>query len=574
VSTARSAQAELRTQLRAAADATARLTRAGAAFEIARLDVLGRTMDAYTVGPRTFAEMLHEGLRHGDRDWFVYANERLSFSATYATVSALARELIHTYGVEKGDRIAVACRNYPEFACFFWAVPSIGAVLVPLNAWWGADELTYGIRDSEAVMLVADGERLAVLGDRLPALELRTVIAVKSGHVVAGTESWEDVRARFSTDATLPAVDIDTDELATILYTSGTTGEPRGAIHTHRNHATNLLNMLLASAVAAESSDQPARPVASQPATLANMPFFHVSQMTSLYTTWMTGAKLVTMRKWDAEAALDIIEAERITAISGVPLQVDGILTSPTLDRRDVSSLATCGFAGTAAPLDRIMSLRSTFAGQVAGVHGYGMTEATSAVTLIAGEEFWAYPTSVGRPMPVNEIKIRGEDGAEVPVGQAGEIWVRGPNVVQGYWNKPTATAAVFEDGWHRSGDVGRMDEGGRVYIVDRIKDIIIRAGENVYCAEVESVLHAHPAVAVACVIGLPHPRLGEEVAAVVKRRDGYHVTTAQIQSHVRAKLAAFKVPSSVIFWDDELPLTATGKIRKRELRDQLSSRP
>ncbi|MCW2540368.1 MAG: AMP-dependent synthetase and ligase [Frankiales bacterium] len=556
-------------------EAIAQLTAPGAPFELSVQDIRGAKMKAYAVAPFTFADMLRASRQYGDKDWFIYQDERYSFEQNYRIASGLAHELINTYGIKKGDRVAIALRNYPEFVFLFWAVTSIGAVLVPLNAWWTADELAYGIQDSGAVFLAADRERITSLKDRLPGLGLRGVISIRTDEVIDGVDKWDDVKARFDPNAELPDVDLDTDDMATILYTSGTTGQSRGAIHTHRNHATNLLNMRLngAAAVLVAGGDPFAapNPDAVQGAALANMPFFHISQMSSIYLTNATGSKLVSMYKWDPEVGLDLIEQERISSFGGVPMQINGVFNSPTLEKRDLSSLVSFGFAATTAPPERVKRVETLFGGRVTAGTGYGMTEATSAVTLIGGQEYWDHPDSVGRATPVNEIKIVDDDGNEVPTGQTGELWVRGPNIVQGYWNKPEADARSFIDGWHRSGDVARLDEEGRVYLVDRIKDIVIRAGENVFCGEVEAALYDHPSVHTTAVIGLPHEVLGEEVVAVVRLQDGASTTAAELQEHVGKKLASFKVPSTIIFIDEDVPRTATGKVLKRDLRDQMA---
>ncbi|MFR9804059.1 class I adenylate-forming enzyme family protein [Pseudonocardia sp. RS010] len=553
-------------------EALAELSAPGAPYEIREQTINGRTMRAFAVGPHNFAEMVHLGHTFGDREWIVYQDERYTFEQCYRIISGLAHELRTTYGIRPGDRVAIAARNYPEFLFFFWAVPSIGAVLVPLNAWWSVDEMVYGIEDSGAVALAVDGDRLALLRDRLPGLGLRGVVSLKADEDVDGVERWEDVRARFDPAAELPEVEIEPEDLATILYTSGTTGRARGVPQTHRNHQTDLLNMVIQAAALGRAAGVEPDPAAPQPATLANMPFFHISQMISVVTTWNTGGKLVATYKWDPELSLELIEREHITAMSGVPLMVTALLNSPSLKTRDLSSLVSYGFAATAAPPERVLRIRSEFGGRVAAMTGYGMTEATGAVTLISGEEYWAHPDSVGKPMPVNVIKIVDEKGREVPTGETGELLVSGPNVVTGYWHKPEDSAKAFVDGWHRSGDIARLDEEGRVYLVDRMKDIVIRAGENVYCGEVEAVLYEHPAVHTAVVIGLPHERLGEEVAAVVRLQPGTEATAEDLQQHVRGRLAGFKVPSTVLIVDTDVPRTATGKVLKRELRDRVAA--
>ncbi len=552
----------------AADDAVVRLTGPGGPFEIREQDVLGVRVRAYQCGPWTLREVFEQSRAHGERDYLVYDDERYTFADTFETVAALAHCLADRYGIGKGDRVAIAMRNYPEFVLHFWAVSVLGAVAVPLNAWWTGRELQHGIEDSGAVLLVADDERLTrvhgVLGDGL-----RGVLSVRTGRTVAGVDRYEDLRENFARRQPLPPVALEPDDLATILYTSGTTGRPRGAVHTHRNHCTNLLNtkVLGSAGFAQRASDGPPPP---QGGAAAHMPLFHISTLASVYLSASSGSKIALMYKWDTERALDLIETERLNSFSGVPMQAMSVFDSPSLPKRDLSSLKTWGFAGTTVPLDLVQRVRDVFGGSVVPRTGYGMTEATSAVTFITGAEYWAHPDSVGHPSPVNDVRLAGADGQEVPIGEVGEIWVRGPNVVRGYWNEHVATSDSFLGGWHRTGDLARADEAGRLYLVDRVKDMIIRAGENVYCAEVEAVLHEHPAVHTAVVVGVPHERLGEEVAAAIRLHPGQDVPVEALRAFTAERLAHFKVPSYIVFVADDLPRTATGKIVKRDVRTNL----
>jgi len=557
-------------------EALAQVTAPGGPFEIAEQEVLGRSMRAYVVPPRTLAEVLVGSRAHGDKTYLVYENERYSFAEHFDIVAGLADWLVREYGVSKGDRVAIAMRNYPEFPFFWWACHAIGAIAVPLNAWWTAEELRYGVEDCGAVFLAVDGERL----DRMEPLlsefpGIRGVVSVRTERHVDGVLPFAEVREALTSGLELPAVEIDTDDIATILYTSGTTGRSRGAMHSHRNHCTNLLNTMTLGAAGAfmlgTTADGDAARETPQGGGLAHMPLFHISQLSGLYISAATGSKVVLMYKWDVEKALELIERERLTSFGGVPIQVQAFFDSPSLKTRDLSSMASFGFAATAIAPEKVMRVQKVFGGAVTAGTGYGMTEATSAVTFISGQEYWEHPDSVGRPSPVNDIKIVDEEGNEVPTGAVGELWVRGPNIVRGYWNRPEDTERAFTDGWHHSGDVARVDEVGRVYLVDRIKDVVIRAGENVHTGEVESVMYDHPAVHTVAVVGLPHELLGEEVAAVVRLHEGHeHTTTDELKEYVAGRLAKFKVPSTIVVINEDVPRTATGKILKRDIRNQL----
>ncbi len=556
-------------------EALRRITGPGGPFEIATQNIRGVPTRAYQSGPRTLVEVLAEA-RPGDDEtvYLIYDEDRFTHAETRDIVAGLAHYLRTEVGVGQGDRVALALRNYPEFVFFFWAALSLGAIAVPLNAWWTADELRYGLEDSGAVALVVDEERLTRLADLLPGLgQLRRTISVRTAVTAPGVLPWGELRAMLPRGLDLPDVAIDTDDDCTILYTSGTTGRSRGAVHSHRNHVTNLLNGQArgAAAAVAAGAEGPASPpavtAANQPGSLAHMPLFHITQLSSLYISLPARNKLVLMYRWDPEKALEYIERERLTAFGGTPLHAQDVLDAPSFGKRDLSSLRSFGMGATAIPPELVLRINEVFAGRVASGTGYGMTEATSAVTLIGGQEYVDHPSSVGRPTPVNEVRIVDEDGRDQPQGERGELWVKGPNIVRGYWNNPEATAIAFSDGWHHSGDVARLDDEGRVYIVDRVKDVVIRAGENVHTGEVEAALYDHPAVRVASVVGLPHPRLGEEVVAVVELYPDATATAEDLQAHVGAKLAYFKVPARILFTDQELPRTATGKVIKREVR-------
>ncbi|RBM18838.1 fatty acid--CoA ligase [Prauserella sp. PE36] len=556
------------------AAAVAALTAPGAEFELATEMVGGRQQTVFAGSPRTLRELLLESARFGDSVYLVYGDERLTFAEHHRLAIRLAHVLRREYAIGKGDRIALAMRNYPEFSLFFWAASLLGAIVVPLNAWWKRDELLFALEDSEAVLLVADGERLESLGTSVRGIaSLRRVISVRVDERRSGVDRFEDVRAWFRGEVEAPWAEVHPDDDVTILYTSGTTGRPKGAVGTHRNHCTYLRSVQLFGAlVLAQNGRNPllGQDAGSQPGSLATMPLFHISQLASMYSCVASGSKLVLMYKWDPACALDLIERERLTSVGGVPLQIDAIVRAATSGERELSSLTGIGFAATAAPPGRVLSVRRAFGGRVAAATGYGMTE-TSVIAMIAGPDYWAHPDSVGFPLPTVEVKVVDRHGNEVPPGTRGELWVRGPGVIAGYWKNPEATASAFTDGWHHTGDVVMLDDDGRLYVVDRLKDVVIRGGENVYCGEVEARIYEHEAVAAAAVIGLPHPTLGEEVAAVVQLRPGASLTEGELRDHVAEGLAAFKVPSIVVLTHAELPRTATGKVQKNLIREDLS---
>ncbi len=545
----------------------ARLTGSGGDFEIVREVVGGIELPVYKHAAPSMRAVLEKSLEYGDRTFLVFEDTRWSYTEFGDRVRRLAVHLSGS-GVGQGDRVAIGMRNYPEWVLSFWTIQAIGAVAVPLNSWWTGPELEYGLQDSGAVAAVVDDERLARLTDVLPELRA-TYVARSRSAIPAWAVALEDVIENGGEQPSLPDVDIAPDDPSTIMYTSGTTGHPKGAVQTHRNHCTNLMNTTLAAALAAELSNvAPAKAGegVAQAVGLQTFPFFHIGGLTGLYVSTAFGVSLVCMYKWDPGEAVRLIEQEGVTSVAGVPTVIRQLFDE--LDREGVlaGSLTSVSSGGAPVPPSLIGRIGERSSRGIRPGNGYGLTETTSAVVSNSGEDYYEHPDSVGRPVPVAEVSVRDETGRAVADGETGELWVRGTNVVAGYWNNPEATAQAFTDGWFHTGDAAFVSDGF-VYVVDRIKDVVLRGGENVYCAEVEAVLHAIPGIDDVAVIGVPHDVLGEEVAAIVELAAGSTLTSAEIQRFVAERLAGFKVPSIVMRTIDPLPRTATGKVLKRDLR-------
>jgi long-chain acyl-CoA synthetase len=524
--------------------------------------------------PATLGDILTISRGYGDRLFIVHEDDGMSFEEHFRACAHLAAILRERFHVSTGDRVAIAMRNFPEWSVAFWAAAAAGAVVVPLNAWWTGEELQYGLGDSGTTVLICDEQRAERIADHLTYLpDLRTTIVARTSgaELPFGMLRYEAVLGEVppGADLALPDVGLDTDDDATIFYTSGTTGQPKGALGTHRNICTNPISLIYVNARNALRSGTES--AAGGPNShLLSVPLFHATGCHSiLVANLLAGGKLVMMQRWDAGRALQLIERERITTFGGVPTMVMEVLDHPDFARRDTSSVRNVGYGGAPAPPELVRRVKADFPGGNAS-NGYGLTETSSLSTMNTGADYVAKPDSVGPPVPVVSVKVVDLEGKEVPVGDIGELWIKGPNVVKGYWEKPEATAQTFSRGWLRTGDVARLDDEGFVYIVDRAKDMLIRGGENVYCVEIEGILHGHEAVADAAVIGIPHPVLGEEVGAVVQVRPGYSPSEAEIQQHVAAHLAAFKVPVRVWFAAEPLPRNPAGKILKRQLRDEL----
>ncbi len=582
------------------AEVTAILTGPGQPFEIGEADIRGIPTRIWTTAPPTLRAVLELSAAHGDSDFLVYEDERVTFAEHFRTVATLAHALSERFGVERGDRVAIAMRNLPEWVMAFWAAISLGAIVVPLNAWWVGEELAYGLRDSGSKVGFVDEERRDRIAPHLedaPYLEAMIVACEepdpeggrrraggapldRTGRDPLPAIPFADVLEAASPRTTLPAVDLHPDDDATIFYTSGTTGQPKGAVGSHRNSVSNLMNLFFVATVGSKRRSGDVANLASgeQNANLLSVPLFHATGCHAvLVSNTAAGGKLVMMHHFDPERALELIERERITIFGGVPTMVMQVIDSPEFAKRDTSSVQSISYGGAPAPPDLVRRIKEHFPTGAPG-NGYGLTETSAMTTMNAGDDYVRKPDSVGPPAPVCDVAVVPEDyeGDEPPAGQevdpsrTGELWIKGPNVVRGYWNRPKETALSFSKGWLHTGDVARIDEEGFVHIVDRAKDMIIRGGENIYSVEVESALYEHPAVADCAVIGVPDPVLGEEVGAVIVLRPGREVAADELGRYVGERLAAFNVPTRFWFRSDPLPRNPAGKVLKRELRDEL----
>jgi long-chain acyl-CoA synthetase len=376
----------------------------------------------------------------------------------------------------------------------------------------------------------------------------------------------------------MPVVEVGWNDDATILYTSGTTGRPKGAVSTNGAIVSSVMafgSRAGVDAMRTEAATTPdAAPADAEPlAFILIVPLFHVTGCVPvLLSCVVTKSKLVMMHRWNPEKALELIERERVTNFIGVPTQSWDLVNSPRFGDFDTSSLRGVGGGGAPAPT----ALVERVAGSVKSggpTLGYGMTETNAYGPNNTGVDYLTHPTSTGRVMPIMRLEIRDPDRRQVPTGQRGEIWFDGPMLIRGYWNNPKATAETIVDGWLRSGDIGRVDDDGFYYIEDRLKDMILRGGENVYCAEVESAIYEHPAIHEAAVFGVPDERLGEEVAVAIHLVDGATLTPDELRAFLSTKIAAFMIPSRIVISDDPLPRNPAGKFLKRQLRDHLAGR-
>ncbi len=563
------------------AQVSALLTAPGQPFEMETLTLRGIETRVWKNAPPTLRAEVDAAKAFGpDRIFLVYEDERVSFDAFYRAVSAFMREL-RTKGVEKGDRVALVMRNYPEWPVAFYAAVSLGAICTPLNAWWTGPELEYGLIDSGSKVLIADAQSALRLQEHLPNCpdlkwvyvsravdEIAHPRVSKLDAVIGGADDWKSLP-----DEPLPTADVGPEDPATIFYTSGTTGKPKGALGTHRNIVSNVMAAAFGSARAyLRRGEQPPAPDPSAPqaSSLLSVPFFHATGCFAILSpTLVAGGKIVMMYKWEPIRAFELIERERVRMAGGVPTIAWQLIEHPDRTKYDLSSLEAVSYGGAPSAPELVRRIRETFPGSQPG-QGWGMTETSATFTGNSAEDYINRPDSCGPAVPVCDMKICDPEdatGKPLPTGAVGELWGRGPNVVVGYWNKPEATATTFVDGWVRTGDLARIDEEGFCYIIDRAKDMLIRGGENIYCVEVENVLYEHPAVMDAAIVGIPHKTLGEEPGAVITLKQGSKAGEADIRGWVAERLAAFKVPVRVVFWHETLPRNANGKILKNELK-------
>ncbi len=558
----------------------------GTLLEIVDGEVDGRPTKLFAATPPSIRTLYDLAAFRTD-DFIVYEDERWTMPEVLALAGRIGHTLVESYGVSKGDRVAIAMRNCPQWVASFVAITSVGAIAVPLNAWWKGDEMAFAINDSQPTVVLGDRTRM----ERLSGVELNDpapTLVLTHAEADAGKEAGElpagivELADSMPDEATMPEVEIGPDDDVTILYTSGTTGFPKGAVSTHRAVLSSLLSFAARKAVAdlmdppeesgdaGETAEGEAGEAPPPAVFMLPVPLFHVTGLVPIMLgSFVSGSRLVMTYRWDPDRALELIEREKVTHFIGVPTMSWDLLEAPTFTDRDVSSLNGIGGGGAPMPPELVKRIGERFPNGNPQL-GYGMTETNAYGPSIAGREFLERPKSTGRPLPTMEMRVTDSDGNVLGTGEVGELWFKGANLIRGYWNRPEATAETLVDGWLRSGDLGYIDEEGFVYVSDRVKDMVLRGGENVYCAEVEAVIYQHPSIYEAAVFGVPDDRLGEQVAAVVMPKPGTELTADELTAFLSEHLASFKVPTQIGIVSEQLPRNASGKILKRELRDQL----
>ncbi|MBT4492074.1 MAG: acyl--CoA ligase [Gammaproteobacteria bacterium] len=548
------------------------LTTKGAPFHVEEIEVRGSPMRIYSEAPPSLREIWLLSTAYSDNEYLVYGDERWTYQEAHLQVASIANWL-RQQGIQTGDRVAIAMRNYPEWMLCYWACVTTGITTVGMNAWWVEDEMDYALDDSAPKVLLCDQERLnrfTHIQNKFPDL---TTVGIRLPEPVEGIIPFDEVLA---TGGDLPELTVDPDTDACIFYTSGTTGKPKGARLTHRGCVHNIMNLSFASNLHmlshcridnVEPPDPEDLPTGS---ALVTTPLFHVTANNCLAQgTTAVGGKLVHMYRWDAGEALKLVEAEKITNITGVPVMSRELISHPDFDKYDTSSLIQVGGGGAQLQPDLVGKIDETIS-TARPATGYGMTETSGIITSINGKFFVDKPASAGPAMPTFEAKVVDANGDALPQGQAGELWVRGAPVIKGYINREEATAETITNGWLHTGDVATLDEDGFIFIVDRIKDMVIRGGENIYCSEVESCLHRIDDIQQCSVFGVPDDRLGEEVGVSIYMNEGSHISADEIRSFCLDHMAKHKIPKYIWFSSEPLPRNANGKFLKRELREVL----
>eukprot|EP00927_Polykrikos_kofoidii_P065027 TRINITY_DN60825_c0_g1_i1.p1 TRINITY_DN60825_c0_g1~~TRINITY_DN60825_c0_g1_i1.p1 ORF type:complete len:583 (+),score=108.98 TRINITY_DN60825_c0_g1_i1:89-1837(+) len=539
----------------------------GGRFQLTSTEVRGATYKVFKNLPDAIGDYYRPFfLQHGDKEWLHYENEVYTFKEALEAYEALGAELRSSLGVNPGDSVGICMRNMPEFVLGFLGASAAGCRAVPLNALWTTTELEYAVKNADCKVLLCDPERLELCLPFARASGIHLVLCKGDQAMAdaAGALLWDDVVAAGKGKGRPCLKSVKPEDDAMIMYTSGSTGHPKGVVHTQRSLSTGMKIGELAALVSPDKA----------PKIVLAVPLFHITAlMNVLLHSICFPMEVFMLRKWDAGVCLNIIEKHRVTHFTGVPTMTRDMLEHPDFTPQRVSSMKMFAAGGAPVPPSQVAKLRKATGGTGA-VQGYGLTETCGGVIVNHGIDYLKHPTSCGKPTPfiVEVAIIDPATGKHLGDGERGELCIRSAVNLARYHNRPEDTKkAIDKDGFFHSGDVAKC-EGGFVYILDRLKDIIIRGGENIDCSEVEAAIYSHPSVRECSVFGLPDERLGEVVGCAIWIQGD--TTTAEISQHCASKLAKFKVPHAedIFFHDEELPKGATGKLDKKGLREKYSA--
>ena len=548
-------------------DAFARITAVGEPYELVDREDIRGPVQTFVNAPTSLRQVYEDAV--SDVEFVVAEDQRWTFAEFWNDAATVGHLLVHDLGVRKGDRVAISMRNYPEWMLAFTAATSVGAIAVAMNSLWNADEMAYGLTDSGAKVLFADAERLTLLESMAEPIEGLQVVAVRHTGSPAADVELAGRMAEIGS-VPMPEVDIAPTDSALILYTSGSTGHPKGVLSNHHNVIVALMAWEVEYGALTERPGNVVAPEEGSglvPASLLGIPLFHVLGLHAVFLASFRGQrKLVAMYKWDASVAAELIERERIVTFTGPPAVSGDLVRVAQSEGRDLSSLLSVGGGGAARPPEQVGQIDDTFEKALPNT-GWGMTETNAIGTIIFGAEYSERRLSSGPALCVIDLRVVDDEGNELQPGERGELQVRGPSMFREYWNKPEATADSFaEDGWFKTGDVAYIDTDGHLFIVDRIKDLIIRGGENIGCGGVEAALSSHPNVIEAAVYSVPDERLGEEVGTTMYVTEDFDET--ELREYLVDHLAKYEIPRYITTMTEPLPRTGSGKLLKRQLRD------
>lgn len=555
-------------------EAIAAITQPGSPYELGQESINGVDYTVFVNAPKTMVELIDAGRQFGDQEFLVYQDERWTFNEFFLQVDKLSHQLLHQLGVTQGDRVAIAMRNYPEWMTAFVAIISVGAVAVPLNSWGLSQELEQGLVDAETRFLFCDQQRLDLIDTA--RLNLKTIVVrPEAAEFADDVQSYDSLVAEAPEKTERPVVSIDAEDMGMILYTSGTSGRPKGGVFTHRSICQSIINFEAGGAASYMTNLEAFQALMKpgmQPKSLMAVPLFHVSGLLAqLLLNIRSGRGIVMMYKWSVPEACKLIENERVTMIAAAPSMLLELLSAEEFLKIDSSCLINLSGAGAASPPKLTATIREKLPATLTGA-GWGMTETGAAGCSFVGYFMQEKPHVCGFVNPVVELRFCDENGEEVPDGSPGEIWLKSPTNISGYWKKEEANKSEFSNGWFKTGDIGFLDEDGCMNICDRVKDIVIRGGENIYPVEIENCIQSCPGVVRAVAFGVPSDKLGEELVMVVRVEKNVEstgeLTEAIIKQFCRDRLASFKVPSVVKITESELPVNATNKVLKKQVRD------
>lgn len=542
------------------------LTGEGGMLPLTHFEKFGQKLPMIASAPPALSHFFaHFCAQHGDAEFLVDGDTRLSFKQTYAAARQVAAALVAGHAIQKGDRVGIAARNSANWIIAYMAIVMAGGVATLLNGWWQGPELCAGITDVGCKLVLADDRCAARIADCGDIGDARLIVFTHDGPPENGLASV--LAAGGDANTALP--ELTGDDLATILFTSGSTGQSKGAYSDHRGVVQGTFSYVAQTLMALNIVTRQGKPPQGQPATLLNVPLFHVTaEIPVLLQSFAIGRKLVLMPKWDAETAMQLIEREKVSYFVGVPLMSYEMATHARRDQYDLTSCVTFAAGGAPRPVEHVKRIKESM-DWAFPILGYGLTETNAVGCGNFNENYIAKPDSTGQASrPLVDLAVLDDDGKALESGAVGEVAIRSVANFLGYWNNEGATrAAVMPDGYFRTGDLGYIDPDGYLFIVDRKKDIIIRGGENISCVEVEAAIYAHPDITEASVFGIPDDRFGEIVGAVYVVRDGAKVTDGQLTEFLGSQLAAFKVPARLWQSAEALPRLGTAKIDKVGLR-------